>query len=270
MTESPNTDAPSRTLSTVDMSVNVIRALEELNGARAADLVEHLDISKSTVYNHLATLSKNNLVVKEDDTYHLSLQFLLLGEYVRNQQLLYQVGKEEVESLAEKTGEYAHLSTEQHGLRISLFKVRGEQAVGGEYQRSKTQRPDNLHTSSTGKAILAYLPRSRVEEIIDRHGLPKKTDASITDREELFDELDTIRDRGFACNDEEEIEGLRAVGAPIRDRNGTVLGALSVSAPTSRMKGDQFHDVIPGMVTSTANVIEVNMNMAVRSSNLTR
>lgn len=266
MVETSNTDAPSRTLSTVDMAFDVIRALEELHGARAAELVDHLDLSKSTVYNHLATLRKNHLIVKEGDTYHLSLQFLLLGEFVRNQHILYQVAKEEVEALAEKTGEYAHLSTEQHGLRISLLKVRGENAVGGQYQRSKIQRPDDLHTSSTGKAILAYLPRSRVEEIIDRHGLPAKTDKSMTDREELFDELDVIRERGFACNDEEEIEGLRAVGAPIRNRNGTVLGALSVSGPTSRMKDEQFHEVVPEMVTSTANIIEVNMNMAARSS----
>ncbi|CQR48652.1 MULTISPECIES: IclR family transcriptional regulator [Haloferax] len=270
MPENPNTDAPSRTLSTVDTAVSVVRALEELNGARVAELVDYLDLSKSTVYNHLATLRKNNLVAKDGDSYHLSLQFLLLGEYVRNQQILYQVGKEEVEALAEKTGEYAHLSTEQHGLRISLLKVRGERAVGSQYQRSKIQRPDNLHASSTGKAILAFLPRSRVGEIVDQHGLPAKTDATITDRDALFDELDAIRERGYACNDEEEIEGLRAVGAPIRDRNGTVLGALSVSGPTSRIKGEQFRDTIPEMVTSTANIIEVNMNMAARSSNAGR
>lgn len=265
MPENPNTDAPSRTLSTVDTAVSVVRALEELNGARVAELVDYLDLSKSTVYNHLATLRKNNLVAKDGDSYHLSLQFLLLGEYVRNQQILYQVGKEEVEALAEKTGEYAHLSTEQHGLRISLLKVRGERAVGSQYQRSKIQRPDNLHASSTGKAILAFLPRSRVEEIVDQHGLPAKTEATITDREALFDELEQIRERGYAYNDEEEIRGFRAIGAPIEDPSGQVLGSVSVSGPTSLLQGEQFQEHVPKLVTQSANVIEVNINMNAQS-----
>jgi DNA-binding IclR family transcriptional regulator len=266
MSKLPNHGSPSRTLSTVVTAVSVIRALEELRRATVDDLVDHLDVSKTTMYNHLATLRQTGLVVKDGDAYELSLQFLLLGEFVRNQHVLYKVGKNEVEKLAKRTNEYAHLSTEQHGLRISLLKVRGEKAVGDTYQTSKLQKPDYLHPSATGKAILSQLPSERTEEIIDFHGLPAKTGNTIIDRDELYEELAETRERGYSYNDEEEIEGLRAVGAPIRDRNGTVLGALSVSGPTSRMKGTQFQETIPEMVTSTANVIEVNINMADRSS----
>jgi len=267
MTEHPERDSP-RTLKTLTTAFRVIRALEELDGARVTELAGHLDLSKGAVYNHLATLRENNYVVKEGDTYKLSLQFLLLGEYVRNQNTLYEIGGPEIENLAEATGEYAHLSTEQHGLGINLHKVRGEKAVGSDYQTAKLQRPDFLHYSATGKAILAYLPEEQVEEIVDRYGLTRKTENTITTREELFDAIERIRERGYAYNDEEEIEGLRAVGAPIRDREGNVLGSLSVSGPTSRMKSDRLHETVPEMVTSTANIIEVNINMANRSTDL--
>ena len=65
------------------------------------------------------------------------------------------------------------------------------------------------------------------------------------------------------------MEGLRAVGAPVIDREGTVLGSLSVAGPTSRLKGEQFDDVLPEKVTRAANVIEVNVNMATQGTNST-
>ena len=261
MTDQPTTGSP-RTLRTVSRAFGVIRALEELDGAGVTELADHLGVSKSVVYNYLATLRENKFVVKEGDTYSLSLQFLLVGEYVRNQNMLYRVAKPEIETLAEETGEYAHLSTEQHGLSVNLYKVKGEKAVGSDYQTSKLQRPDYLHFSATGKSILAHLSRERVEEIVDRYGLKRKTENTITDRDALFAELEEIRERGYAYNDEEEIEGLRAIGAPIRNRHGRVLGSLSVSGPINRMNEKQYHDTIVEKVTNAANVVEVNINMA--------
>jgi DNA-binding IclR family transcriptional regulator len=261
MPDQTGSDSP-RTLKTVSRAFDVIRALEELDGAGVTELADHLDISKSAAYSYLATLREDKFVVKRDDVYVLSLQFLLVGEYVRNQNVLYRTGKSEIESLAEETGEYAHLATEQHGLGVNLYKVRGEKAVGSDYQTSKLQRPDYLHFSATGKSILAHLPRERVEDIVDRYGLKRKTANTITDRDELFAELERIRERGYAYNDEEEIEGLVAVGAPVLDREGGVLGSLSVSGPTNRMKDDRYHESIVEMVTNAANVVEVNINMA--------
>ncbi|EJN57133.1 transcriptional regulator, IclR family [Halogranum rubrum] len=267
MTDRPPADSP-RLLKTVARSLDVVRALEALDGARVTELADHLDMSKSAVYNHLMTLQDNKFVVKEENTYSLSLQFLLMGEYVRNQHRLYKFGKAELESLAEETGEYAHLSTEQHGLGVNLYKVRGEKAVGSEYQTSKLQKPDYLHFSATGKSILAHLSEERVDDIIDRYGLVRKTANTLTDRDDLFDELARIRERGYAYNDEEEIEGLQAVGAPVLTRHGTVLGSLSVSGPRRRMKEDAYHEMIVEKVTNTANVIEVNINMAESGSDL--
>lgn len=251
-----------RTLQTVSRAFDVVRALEELDGAGVTELAEHLDISKSAAYNYLATLREETFVVKEGDTYRLSLQFLLIGEYVRNQNDLYRLGRAEVEDLAASTGEYAHLSVEQHGLNVNLYKVSGEQGVGAEYQTAKLQRADYLHFSATGKAILAHLPRERVEWIVDRYGLPARTDNTITDREALFEELERVRERGYALNDEEEITGLQAVGAPICNRHGRVLGSISVSGPVKRLKDSDYHDEVVDAVVSTANVIEVNVNMA--------
>lgn len=102
--------------------------------------------------------------------------------------------------------------------------------------------------------------------IIDRHGLPGRTDRTITDRERLYEELETVRERGFARNDGEEVRGIRAVGAPILTGDDSVLGAISISGPESRLQGDRFEEELPTRVMSAANVIEVNLNTAVEES----
>ena len=260
MPDEPATGTP-RTLQTVSRAFDIVRALEALDGAGVTELANHLDLSKSATYNYLSTLREEKFVVKNGDTYELSLQFLLVGEYVRNQNALYRLGRTELDELATKTGEYAHLSAEQHGLGVNLYKVAGEKAVGANYQTHKLQKPDYLHFSATGKAILAHLPRERVDWIVDQYGLTKKTENTITDRDALYEELDQIREQGFALNDEEEITGLQAIGAPIMNRHDRVLGSISVSGPVKRMKDPDYHDRVVDHVINAANVIEVNVNM---------
>ena len=115
----------------------------------------------------------------------------------------------------------------------------------------------HLQSTALGKAILAHTPRERVEQILDQHGLPQITENTITDRQELLDELEAVRERGFAIDDEERISGIWCIGAPIKS-DDRVLGAVSVSGPTSRMKNERLNDEVANMMRSTANVIEVN------------
>lgn len=92
-----------------------------------------------------------------------------------------------------------------------------------------------LHTLALGKAILAHLPRERVEEIIEEHGLLRETDLTITDRDELYDELEESRSRGIAFGPDERLQGLHGIATPIKNINGDVLGSISVAGPSKRI-----------------------------------
>lgn len=265
MPEPPvNSDSP-RTLQTSTTTLNVINALKELNGATVTEMANHLNLSKGGVYNHLATLRENDFAIKNGDEYDLSPRFILTGEHVRQESVLYQFGKGELDKIVEETGEYAQLITERHGLGIVLYLQRGEKAIGSNYPDQMERKPLNLHHLAAGKAILNRLPDERVEEIVDQHGLRKRTGNTITDREKLFEELTEINERGYAYNIEEEVDGLRAVGAAINGPDGNVLGAISLSGPKSRMQGDRFEETLPKKVMNTADVIEVNINMDTQS-----
>jgi DNA-binding IclR family transcriptional regulator len=88
--------------------------------------------------------------------------------------------------------------------------------------------------------------------------LPAATDQTITDEDELLDALSEIRERGVAFDDGEASVGVRCVAAPIKT-DERVLGAISTSAPSNRMRGDRFTETVPNNVRRAANVIELNI-----------
>lgn len=257
-----------RRLATVARACDIVAALNELDGAGVTELAEYVDISKSSAHAYLNTLREQHLVVRDDGTYRLSLEFLYLGNAVRHREPLFVYGQSVVEDLAADSGEYVHLMCEQHGFERNIYKSAGEHAVGGEYHTTKEQQPDYLHFTASGKAVLAALPERRVDSIVEEHGLPEKTPNTITDPDELFAELSAIRSQGYAINDEEEVMGIRAVGAPIRDADGEVLGGISISGPTGRFTLDRCHEVFAEKITERANVIEAKLNMSSASESL--
>ncbi|WP_343067776.1 IclR family transcriptional regulator [Halobellus ruber] len=149
-----------------------------------------------------------------------------------------------------------NLLVEEYRKGIYLHREQGENAVEVD---SYTGHRVHLHSTALGKAILAELPRERVEEIIDQHGLPATTENNITEREELFDRLDQIREQGVAFDDEERLPGLRCVARAVTDNNCEVHGAISVSGPSSRMQGSRYDEEIPQKLEEVTNIVSLNM-----------
>lgn len=259
MTTEDGDGSTPRLLKTVNLTCEILQTLKEVERAGVTELSERLGLSKGAVYNHLVTLRENRLVVKEDDSYQLGLRFVNFGEFVKNQSILFQEGVGETDDLATETGEYAHLMALQNGEGIQIYRAQGANAVGDEYYHRKQESADPLYYTATGKAVLAFMPENEVERILEERPLTAQTKHTVTDRETLREELSRIRERGFAWNDEEQFLGLRAVGAPIRDRDDQVLGAVSISGPISRISNEQFEDEIPKAVIEASNIIELNI-----------
>lgn len=234
----------------------IIDTLRDLDGAGVSELADELDMPTSTIHDHLQTLVNEEYLINDDGTYRVGARFLELGEQARNRMKVFSVARPEIDDLGEQTGEHANLMIEEHGRGVFLYKARGENAVQLDTHAGMRV---SLQTTAMGKAILAYRPREEVEDIIDRHGLPKVTENTITDREELFEELSEIRDRGYAFDDEERVKGMRCVAAPITNNHNRAIAALSVSGPKSRMQDESFNDELPDMVQRAANVIQVNL-----------
>lgn len=242
-----------QTVQATETTFEIIETLEELEEATLSMVSRELDIAKSTVRTHLRTLQKHGYVVVDDDgVFRLSLEFFDIGERVRNQNPLYEPAIPIIDELAEETSEKVQIMVVENDVGYYLYSMKGREAVN-----TRVGRRVELHCTSAGKAALAFMDRDRVEEIIDANGLPRRTDHTITDRAEFFEALDEIVDRGFAYNDEERLKGLRAIGAPILDEDDAVLGSVSLSGPTTRLRGERFRKEFPELVMQSADVINI-------------
>ena len=243
-------------INAVETTLRIAQAVQEYERIGVTELADEVDLPRSTVFNHLKTLEENEYVVNEGGSYRLGCRFLELGAKARSYHDIHGVARGEVNRLAKETGEISALLIQEHGLGVFLHRAEGEQAV---HIDSYTGQRIYLHGAALGKAILAALPRERVLDIVDRRGLPALTENTITDREALFDELDRVESAGIAFDDQERLNGLRSVATTITNEDGTVLGAVSIAGPISRVQDDRFRDTFPSKLSDVGNVIELDL-----------
>lgn len=244
----------------VDISCDLIETLRT-SKMGVSELAEELGYAKSTIYNHLVTLEKNQLVVNEDDKYRLSLHFLELADDIKNQYgvLHYSIIREKVNELSAETGENARFASEEYGKLINMYRTQRSAGVSEHFQLS-IREP--MHCTASGKAMLAFMSQKQVDDIIDKHGLERKTENTITDSDELMEELEMIREQGFAIDNEERATGLRCIAAPVienRRYHAVVIGSIGIFGPVSRFSGDRL-DELTTQIQQFANLIEIACN----------
>jgi DNA-binding IclR family transcriptional regulator len=242
------------TVGATETSFAIIGYLRRQSGANVTEVATALDLSKSTVYNHLRTLNRLGYVVKEDTTYHLGLKFLDLGNAARDRQNLYEVAKGEIDDLVSSIGEHGYVMVEEMGRGVYIYQSKTARGIQTDSHIGTTV---DLHATAVGKAYLAHLPVDRRAQLLDTLELPARTDATYTDRGRLESELNAIRRQGFALNNEERFVGLRAVGAPVLGPSDEVLAAISISGPTTRLTGDRYRNELPEKVRETARIIGI-------------
>lgn len=237
-------------IKSVERSVRILERIVNEGEGGVNELARALDYSPSTVHAHLATLHDLGYLVAIDGEYAISNRFLQFARHAQSRIEGLDVIRANVARLADETGESAQFMIEEHGRGIYVEKAEGDRGAPNDTFLGK---PRYLHMCASGKAILAHLPPERVAEIVDRWGLPAQTARTITDEETLFAELDEIRDAGVATNEGETVDGLIAVGAPIRSADGRVIGSISVSGPEHRLASngeirERYRDELLGAV----------------------
>lgn len=241
----------------VKISWMILQELVERGSATGIEVAKSLDLPKSTANDHLRTLEELRFVVRTKGEYHVSCRFLQIGSMVRRQMPIYVAAQPELAELAEETGEHALLIIEEEGLGVILIVEEGGNVVNidsfpGIYLR--------LHTTAMGKAILAHLPKERVDEIITKYGLPKRTHKTTTKYDELREEMEQIREEGYYIEDSGEIEGIRCIGAPIHNL-GEIEGAIGICGPTHRLKGNRLEEMREHLLQAK-NIIQINMQQS--------
>jgi DNA-binding IclR family transcriptional regulator len=245
-----------RTSETTIAVINTIRSLEK---PRIKDVAAHLDISPSTALRHLNTLEKHGYVVKTGGTYRLSSIFLDIAGELRNKKMGLQLAESYVDKLVSETNERAQFMTREGGHRVILFRRTRESTIRA---KSRLGKKGPLHDTAGGKAILASLTDDEVERFVEKYGLSAQTEHTIVDYDELFAEIESIREQGFAISHQEATIGYNAVGATVLDSDRGLLGALSVSGPRNRMKGDRLHEELPELLMGMIEELELKIEFS--------
>ena len=244
----------STPLQTVQRAFEIIHLLRDRGELSVTEIAAELSTPKSTVHDYLRTLRAMGYVVNDVGTYRLGFRFLELGGQAKYRNRLFQVARPELERLVAETEEVVSLNIEERGEFVVVDAEFGESLLRlGVYPGLRIP----LHTHAAGKVMLAHFTQEKVRAIIDDQGLESRTEHSITDPDELITELESIRERGYAVDWNEQIVGMGVVAAPII-ADDEVIGSIGVACPTDRLRDEGYRTQFVDEVQKSANIVAVN------------
>jgi len=241
-------DSPYR-VQVIDRVLGVLEVLAN-NGATLTlvELSKRLGLPKSTVLRLLMVLESHRFVKREAQSgaYRLGLKLFELGSRAMAQLNLSERAKPHLERLVFTTGETAFLCVLDDGEVLSLERVESSRAVRVP---SSVGWRGPAHCTAVGKALLAVLPEADLSVLVRKRKLHAYTANTITSLTRLRNELQTVRERGYAVDQEEMEEGLQCIAAPVRDHSGKSVASMGILSPAFRLPDRK----IPQLATSIVN-----------------
>lgn len=225
--------------------MDVLNCFIEKQPLGVTEISEALGLYKSNVHNILNTMVAMDYLEQDKLTgkYYLGVGVVKLSRAVGNRFSFHAPALKHMQVISDEVNEIVYLGVPMKNKIYYLDAIIPSNAVvNGKSSHSITNFRDSvemLHCTGGGKAILAYMPAEEREEYL-RLPLEGLTERSITDPDVLRRELQAIRDRGYSIDDEEVEIGTRCVAVPIRARDGSILGAMSISGRVDRMTPDKY------------------------------
>ncbi|MED3717857.1 IclR family transcriptional regulator [Geobacillus thermodenitrificans] len=222
------------TLSSVKNGLRILRLFStETPELGVTEIARRLELHKTTVHRLITVLEKEGFVEQNKKTrkYRLGLSVLHLSGIVDLHTEIFKDALPVLNALMKKTTEAVHLSVLEDDRVVYLYKIECPHPVR---LLSHIGRSNPCTCTSSGKVILAFSPKTIVENIVDR-GLPKYGPNSVTDRNEFIRQLAAIRQQGYAVCIDELHEGATSIAAPVRDYSGEVIAAVSIIGPNQRI-----------------------------------
>jgi IclR family transcriptional regulator, KDG regulon repressor len=236
-------------LSSVANSIRLTKAFSENEYEMGISaLAARLGLAKSTVHRLATTLVEYDILEQNRETgkYRLGLALFELGTLVRRKMDVMSEAQAQIHALADLSGETVQLAILDH-LSVLYIRIRESRQAVRMSTGLGSRAP--AHCTSVGKVLLAYQTPETIQQVID-NGLRRYTPNTITEPAKLIEELASVRQRGYAIDDEEIESGLRCVAASIRDHSGRVIAAISVAAPVQRMTKKNLQTTVPSVVAA--------------------
>ncbi len=246
----------SRLVQSTMTSLRILEFIHEERGARLTDISDALDIGYSTAHNHLATLREQEWLRKENDVYEIPYRFLNYGSMARRNTPYFRTIRDHANELSKQTNTEVEFLVEEYGRIVSIMDITANAPGYGDVGDSWADVGVFYYMTNTasGKAMLAELSEQRIEAVLEKWGLPAQTPYSVTDRETLYQQLEAIRNRGYAMAHQEVLEGFSNASAAVTYPDGRVLGALSIGWPTYVYDDGPDEELIDELLATVAAI----------------
>jgi DNA-binding IclR family transcriptional regulator len=230
---------PGTLIQSVQRASALLKAFEgEASELGVTELGRKVKLHKSTVSRLLATLESEGLVERAPgtDKYRLGYEFARLARQVPHFGDVREAARPFLAELAELSHETANLAVRDGDEVINVEQASGPHLIGvGNWVGRRTP----LHCVANGKVLLAFQSEAEIKRLLG-HALPKFTKQTITGKTALRTELARVREKGYAIARGEMEDGLNAIAAPIREGQGNVIAAVSLSGPAFRLTPEQM------------------------------
>ena len=206
-------------------------------------IAERLDVPTPSLWRILGVLRENGYLLFDQDkkTYRLGFKFLYLGNVFMSRMGFRSQARGYLKKMMELTGETAELSARVKDQLILIEQVECPEAVR-LFSRIGSAYP-YFHATAPGKVYLAHLTGEKLKHVMDRMGLPRITEHTITDFQVLEKELEKVRKNGYAYDEQEMRMGVVRVAAPVYDKDGRVMACIGVAAPSFRITAQNRENI---------------------------
>jgi DNA-binding IclR family transcriptional regulator len=229
-------------LQSLDRAIAVLDLLASSSRALSlTEICERMDLHKTTGHRSLMVLERNALVERSrDNRYRLGMKLHDLGgRAVRQLDLCSAVGPH-VRRLSSETGETVHVSILNKTSIVYLEKMELDHRVCFS---TKAGNSNPVYCTSMGKAMLAFQPLEVVSRLLNKIHFVRYTPYTLCSRESLLEDLERVRRRGYAIDDQEIELGVRCIGVPVFDSGHRAIAAVSVSGPVARITTERIATV---------------------------
>ncbi|MEH7415764.1 IclR family transcriptional regulator [Neobacillus drentensis] len=217
-----------------------------------AQIAEKLGQPQSSVYRHLRVLKEKGYIIETSDNhYKLGYRFLKMARIVRKDHGLMVVSRPEMEKLNEETKETIILSVRSnfHAVCLevipSLYPIKVSSEQGGVIP---------LHCGASSKVLLSSLEESFIDQLYEMGLVKKYLENTLYEKQALIEDLQRIRENGYAFSDSEIDEGVLSYSVPIRDFNEKVVASLSIAGPSERMLQQDKHFYVEKLIETTKRI----------------
>jgi IclR family KDG regulon transcriptional repressor len=222
-------------IKSVDHALQVLELFSaERQDWGVTEIGEALNLYKSTVFDILKTFENRGLMKKDEKTqkYQLEIKMMQIISAILNKMSLKQIALPFMDQLSKKYDESVHLCIAVDDKALPIMMIESTKLLRSFVSLGESVP---LYCTASGKIMLANWPKDKIEDYLKKQELHQFTEDTITDCNELKEELDQTMVRGYAVDDSEMDEGIKCVAGPIKDFNGKVIATVSVSGPAARM-----------------------------------